>query len=160
MATNNNRLAGQVYLGSTNSLEIYNISISGQNPTITLVNSTPSVVTSFFNFIMGLCYVKDNILGLLTYTHHGTFTNNDPEKFEKIQESGFGKLGLGESGASPITERRGITKAESIKKVKEWLNSLQKLTPSTAPKTHSEAPLRESPGKKAKISETDVKSGR
>ena len=81
MATNNNRLAGQVYLGSTNSLEIYNISISGQNPTITLVNSTPSVVTSFFNFIMGLCYVKDNILGLLTYTHHGTFTNNDPEKF-------------------------------------------------------------------------------
>ena len=86
----------------------------------------------------------------------------DPEKFKKIRQSGFGELGLGESGASPITERRGITKAESIKKVEEWLNSLQNLTPSTAPKTHSEAILSESERleKKAKISNDAGKSGR
>ncbi len=86
------------------------------------------------------------------------------EELKEIQQSGFGELGLGESGASPVTERRGITKAESIEKVEEWLKSLQNLTPpSTAPKTHSEALLNESesrPGKKAKISEADGKSGR
>ena len=114
-----------------------------------------------YNEIFGDVIAK--AINSLTKEELKEIEDNDPKEFKKIQQSGLGKLGLGESGASPVTERRGTPKAESIEKVKEWLNSLQNLTPSTTPKTHSEALLNESesrPGKKAKISEAGGKSGR